>query len=92
MFVFSLLQVLKKIRDILPSAPRVTTFVVDFEAGLWLDLKHVFPDLRIQGCVFHWTQAVWRKLQSLGIYYMFLCKKKKKIWWKVYRKTQNLVW
>ena len=26
-----------------------------------------FPDVRRRGCTFHWTQAVWKKVQSLGL-------------------------
>jgi len=32
--------------------------------------KH-FPDVRIKGCVFHWTQALWRKIQELGLQHQY---------------------
>ncbi|XP_052695537.1 uncharacterized protein LOC128173907 [Crassostrea angulata] len=41
-------------------------FVADFEAALWKALKDRFPGTPIQGCVFHWTQAVFRKVQDHG--------------------------
>ena len=27
---------------------------------------NVFPGIQIQGCVFHWVQCVWRRVQNLG--------------------------
>lgn len=63
---FHFSQVLKSIIDLLPST-KVQGFVVDFESGMWQALKSVFPTKSIQGCVFHWSKAVWRKAQELGL-------------------------
>jgi hypothetical protein len=41
--------------------------MVDFEAAIWTGLRQSFPEGNIQGCCFHWTQAVWRKVQELGL-------------------------
>jgi len=41
--------------------------MVDFESTMWKALAHVFPDLPVKGCVFHLTQAVWRKIQEVGL-------------------------
>jgi hypothetical protein len=41
--------------------------VIDFECALWLAVANVFSSASIQGCVFHWTQAIWRKVQGLGL-------------------------
>jgi hypothetical protein len=39
--------------------------VVDFEAALWKALREVFQGAEIHGCCFHWSQAVWRKVQVI---------------------------
>ncbi|XP_050393325.1 uncharacterized protein LOC126811503 isoform X3 [Patella vulgata] len=58
--------VLRAVDKMLPSQIALEGFVVDFEAGLWQALRRRFVDIRIQGCVFHWTQAVFRKIQEKG--------------------------
>jgi hypothetical protein len=40
--------------------------VLTFSAA-WLAVREVFPTVSIKGCVFHWTQAVWRQVQDLGL-------------------------
>lgn len=59
--------VLTAILDLLPAAPNVSSFVIDFEAGLWKALRSVFDDPVIYGCAFHFGQALWRKVQELGL-------------------------
>jgi hypothetical protein len=61
-------HVLEKIVDSLPCQPKVNTFVLDFEAAMWKAIQGLYPEVNLQGCAFHWTQAVWRKLQSLGMF------------------------
>ena len=61
-------QVLKALRRKLPSrAANLRKVVVDFEVGLWAAIRAVLPDVSAKGCLFHWTQAVWRKCQALGL-------------------------
>ncbi|XP_052260014.1 uncharacterized protein LOC127864396 [Dreissena polymorpha] len=60
-------QVFKGVMDILHNETRVKEFMVDFEAGMWQGLREVFVDPTIKGCAFHWNQAVWRHVQSLGL-------------------------
>ena len=59
-------QVFQKIKAVL-GEPVVEGFVLDFEAAAWTALEEVFPGVSMKGCVFHWTQAVWRKVQDLGL-------------------------
>lgn len=59
-------MVLREIINLLPSSA-VQHVTVDFEKGLWSALRTVLPEVQIRGCVFHWTQAVWRKVQELGL-------------------------
>ncbi|XP_041372839.1 uncharacterized protein LOC121386108 [Gigantopelta aegis] len=61
------MAVLEAIIGMLPQAPRVQRLVIDFESALWRAAASVIPDVQIKGCSFHWTQAVWRKIQDLGL-------------------------
>jgi len=51
----------------LPTVPAVESITADFEDATWQALYQVLPDVQLRGCVFHFTQAVWRKIQELGI-------------------------
>jgi hypothetical protein len=39
----------------------------DFETGLIRAVKTAFPNATHHGCYFHFTQAIWRQLQALGL-------------------------
>ena len=39
----------------------------DFEAALMPTLRSHFPTSTHKGCYFHFTQAIWRQVQSLGL-------------------------
>lgn len=52
-------EVLRTVDHLLPDQIKLQSFVVDFEAALWRALQDRFPGYTIQGCVFHWTQAVY---------------------------------
>ena len=60
---FSLIfYVIKTILDLLAVEPDVCQITVDFEKALWSVLQQVLPGVKIEGCVFHWTQALCRKV------------------------------
>ena len=33
----------------------------------WLAIREVLPGVEIKGCSFHWSQAVWRQVQQVGL-------------------------
>lgn len=61
-------QVLQEIINLLPGeTTAVQQVTVDFEKWLWSALRTILLDVQIRGCLFHWTQALWRKVQELGL-------------------------
>ena len=44
-----------------------TTICIDFEMAVIRAIREVFPGSRIRGCLFHFSQALWRKLQDPGL-------------------------
>lgn len=59
--------VLQEVLRILPSPPAVRSITLDFEQALWTVFRELLPNVSLQGCLFHWTQALWRKVQELGL-------------------------
>jgi hypothetical protein len=43
------------------------TLMLDFEASTLNVLQEFYPDSKIAGCLFHFGQSLWRKIQSLGL-------------------------
>jgi len=41
--------------------------MVDFEATVWEAIRAEFTDTTIKGCTFHFSQAIWRKVQEVGL-------------------------
>lgn len=60
-------QVFRAVNRALPSPAAVEDFVADFEIATWRAIQSVFPAVQIHGCAFHWSQAMWRKIQELGL-------------------------
>jgi hypothetical protein len=58
----SYIMVFNKIRETCMLSPSIV--VVDFEIGVVSALNQVFPECQVNGCVFHFSQSIWRKLQS----------------------------
>ena len=49
----------------IPGRPSV--IMSDFEAALRSSVLQLLPTTEHKGCCFHWCQAVWRKVQQLGL-------------------------
>ena len=65
-------KVLNAILQALPSPPVVKNAVMDYELSLWKSFPKIYPDVQIRGCSFHWTQAVWRRIQLLGLQQQYI--------------------
>lgn len=42
------------------------TVIIDFELAAMAGIQFIFPSINIQGCWFHSSQAIWRKIGNLG--------------------------
>jgi len=51
----------------LPRRPRVQAVVSDFEAAVWSAVREALSGVLQRGCVFHFSQAVWRNIQAVGL-------------------------
>ena len=60
-------KVLKKVLRMLPTTPSVEQVTADFETAVWGAFRKVLPEVQLLGCAFHWNQALWRKVQELGL-------------------------
>eukprot|EP00794_Sanderia_malayensis_P015371 gene15371-biopygen12796 len=58
--------VLKAVMQLLGSNISIEQAVLDFEAAAWKGCRKVLTS-NIQGCSFHLTQAIWRKVQNIGL-------------------------
>ena len=62
------LQTNKRVTNKQAHKNNIYTFTfTDFEAATWLSLRVVLPNVELKGCLFHFTQAVFRKIQALGL-------------------------
>ena len=50
-----------------PILPLVQEVATDFESAIWGGLSETFDGIKIFGCVFHWTQAVYRRMTQMGL-------------------------
>lgn len=55
--------------ELLKLEPKLnpTDITIDFEMGVIKSLSNHFPDATIHGCFFHFTQNVWRHIQTNGL-------------------------
>jgi hypothetical protein len=45
--------------------------VVDFERSVWRAVEEEFPWVEIHGCLYHWKQAIRRKIAELGLMQLY---------------------
>lgn len=58
------------LRNCLVFSPN--TFQIDFEIGLIVSIRKTFGyETSIKGCLFHFGQAIWHKVQHLGFIHDF---------------------
>ena len=62
-FLVLLFEILKQLQHTL--AP--TNLMVDFEIAVLNAIDTSFPGTNNKGCFFHFSQAIFRKIQSLGL-------------------------
>lgn len=62
--------VLRELLNILPTIPAVKKITVDFEVAMWKAIQKVLPNTTLMGCVFHWTQAIWRKVCKTSLNFL----------------------
>ena len=40
---------------------------MDYELASWKAFWEALPGVHLQGCYFHWSQCIWRKMQEVGL-------------------------
>ena len=60
------IALLSRLLSVMPN--HVFKYVTsDFEHAFWRATASILPSIQHRGCTFHWTQAVYRKVQALGL-------------------------
>ena len=57
----------KRVVELDGTTWNLKTAMLDFEIALRNSLKTVWPNIHLYGCWFHYCQAVWRRVQKLGL-------------------------
>ena len=61
------ITVFKELLKAMPGDVALEEAILDFEQATWLGLQNVFPDIDIFGYHFHYTHAIYKKVQKLGL-------------------------
>ncbi|XP_069090533.1 zinc finger protein 670 isoform X3 [Pleurodeles waltl] len=51
----------QRIKELTINPPKIC--IMDFDANAMNAIKSVFPEIQIQGCFYHFMQAMWRSIQ-----------------------------
>ena len=55
------------IQKVLSGTGVLQEAILDFEMAAWISLRNNFPDINIHGCLFHYSQAVFRKVGTFHL-------------------------
>ena len=60
-------SVLTAVESYVDTSP--SRVVLDFEVGMWESIRDLdfFATSQLQGCLFHFTQCIWRQIQDEGM-------------------------
>ncbi|KAG0428716.1 hypothetical protein HPB47_024307 [Ixodes persulcatus] len=65
-------MLLEAIDDATSSPRQVHTVVMDFEKAEENSFRECIPDDEVHGCLFHFAQSIWRRIQELGMHTRFV--------------------
>ncbi|XP_042146110.1 uncharacterized protein LOC121835725 [Ixodes scapularis] len=65
-------MLLEAIDDATSSTRQVHTIVIDFEKAEENAFRECIPDVDVHGCLFHFAQSIWRRIQELGMHTRFI--------------------
>ena len=60
------IAVLREIKKLIPQFQPIST-MSDWEQAAKNAFKYVYPDTKLNGCWFHYTQGIWRRTQKVGL-------------------------
>ena len=61
------IQMLQYLQVKVPNGMNPQRIQVDFEKAMISAVKTIFPHCKVIGFYFHFSQAIWRKVQSIGL-------------------------
>lgn len=59
--------IIDEIRKRTGTDPKVEKVVLDYERAMWSSLKSFMPDAVLQGCAFHFTKALVKHINEIGL-------------------------
>ena len=55
------------IQDQFTGPISLKTICLDFEKAVWASIRTVWPHVNLHGCLFHFKQCLWRRIQKVGL-------------------------